>query len=90
MYTHTLQNMKINTSEYLSLYISDKRTHSLHEHDNFNKYMSIYAHTEINPRQSPALLLQKYAYIMLQYEYVCIFIIKILTVPPFEVDGQMI
>lgn len=52
--------------------------------------MSIYTHTEINPRQSPALLLQKYAYIMLQYEYVCIFIIKILTVPPFEVDGQMI
>lgn len=52
--------------------------------------MSIYAHTQINPRQSLVLLLQKYAYIMLQYEYVCIFIIKILTVPPFEVDGQMI
>lgn len=36
------------------------------------------------------LQLQKYTYIMLQYEYACIFIIKILTVLPFEVDGQMI
>lgn len=50
----------------------------------------LYTCTQINPRQSPVLLLKKYAYIMLQYEYVCIFIIKILTVPPFEVDGQMI
>lgn len=52
--------------------------------------MYIYRHTQINPRKYPLLLLQKYAYIMLQYEYACIFIIKILTVPPFEVDGQMI
>lgn len=44
----------------------------------------------MSPRESPVLPLQKHAYIMVQCEYVCIFIIKILTVLPFEVDGQMI
>lgn len=44
----------------------------------------------MSPSESSVLPLHKHAYIMLLCEYVCIFIIKILTVLPFEVDGQMI